>query len=187
MSGMTSPELETVMKLEKVNENPSITISSRDYDQLERIAMAGIRTRRHAYVAQFLADELERAAVLPLPQMSEKVVKIYSDVTFRDDATCKFRRVTLVYPGEEDVALGRISLLTPIGAALIGLSEGQTIGWRTATGEPHRLTVMKVHSEIVVPTLPSHDAEDAFLAECINRWENEGGAVGRMEKVDRES
>jgi regulator of nucleoside diphosphate kinase len=79
---------------------------------------------------------------------------MYSDVTFRDDATKQLRRVILVYPGEEDIALGRISILTPIGTALIGLTEGQTIGWQTATGAPRRLTVMKVHAQTIAPMRP---------------------------------
>jgi regulator of nucleoside diphosphate kinase len=53
--------------------------------------------------------------------------------------------VTLVYPGEADIGQGRISVLTPVGAALIGLSKGQSIDWATRTGETRRLTVIEVH------------------------------------------
>lgn len=50
----------------------------------------------------------------------------------------------LVYPGEADIAAGRVSVLTPIGTALIGLAEGQSIVWQTRTGVSKRLTVLKV-------------------------------------------
>jgi regulator of nucleoside diphosphate kinase len=66
-----------------------------------------------------------------------------STVEFRSD-TGQQRRVTLVYPGEADFAQGRISILTPIGAALIGLSPGQSIAWTSRDGRQHRLTVLSV-------------------------------------------
>ena len=139
------------MNMIDLYDKPPITISSHDYDQLERIAMAGVRGSRYPRIAQCLVDELARAAVVPVHEMDAKVVTMCSDLTFRDDTTGDFRRVTLVYPGEEDIALGRISILTPVGTALIGLSEGQAIGWRTATGEPRRLTVMRVYSRRTAP------------------------------------
>jgi regulator of nucleoside diphosphate kinase len=65
-----------------------------------------------------------------------------SIVEFSSDAGQ--RRVTLVYPVEADIAEGRISILTPIGAALIGLSQGQSIAWTARDGRRHRLTVLEV-------------------------------------------
>jgi regulator of nucleoside diphosphate kinase len=52
--------------------------------------------------------------------------------------------VTLVYPGEADISQGRVSVLTPIGTALIGLGVGKSIAWETRTGELRQLTVMQV-------------------------------------------
>jgi regulator of nucleoside diphosphate kinase len=67
-----------------------------------------------------------------------------SRVTFRDDVTSQIRAVTLVYPGEADVSLGKISVLTPVGAALIGLSVSQSIEWETQSGGRRSLTVLAV-------------------------------------------
>ena len=64
-----------------------------------------------------------------------------SEVIFRDDATGLQKRVTLVYPKSADIEEGRISVLTPIGAALIGLAAGQAISFVAPSGElriPHR-------------------------------------------------
>ena len=64
-----------------------------------------------------------------------------SEVTFRDDATGSQKQVTLVYPKAADIDAGRISVLTPIGAALIGLSAGQAISFDNTlrrTEIPHR-------------------------------------------------
>lgn len=54
------------------------------------------------------------------------------------------RQVTLVFPGEADIAEGKVSVTTPIGAALIGLSAGQSIDWTARDGRVHRLTVESV-------------------------------------------
>ena len=56
-----------------------------------------------------------------------------SQVVYRDEGTGRIREVALVYPHEADINLNRISVLTPVGAALIGLAEGQSIEFRTPT------------------------------------------------------
>ena len=54
------------------------------------------------------------------------------------------REVTLVYPDQADIDQGRISILTPIGTALLGLRAGQSIAWRTRDGRKDVLTVEEV-------------------------------------------
>lgn len=54
------------------------------------------------------------------------------------------RQVTLVYPGEANIAEGKMSILTPIGTALLGLSAGQSIDWTARDGRTHRLEVAAV-------------------------------------------
>jgi regulator of nucleoside diphosphate kinase len=94
-------------------------------------------------LALVLAEELERAHVLA-DVRSGHSVGMGSEVEFRDDTTGKVQTLTLVYPGDADIAQGRISVLTPVGAALIGLSAGDSITWETRTGEVRRLTVLKI-------------------------------------------
>ena len=67
-----------------------------------------------------------------------------SEVEFRDDTTGKVQRVTLVYPEEADISQRKISVLTPVGTALIGLRNGHSITWETPNGEVRQLTVMSV-------------------------------------------
>jgi regulator of nucleoside diphosphate kinase len=66
-----------------------------------------------------------------------------STVEFRPDGG-QPRRVTLVFPGDADISEGKISILTPVGTALIGLAPGQSIAWTARDGRRHRLTVLKV-------------------------------------------
>jgi regulator of nucleoside diphosphate kinase len=65
-------------------------------------------------------------------------------VTFIDDISGQKRTVILVYPDEANVDAGKISILTPIGAALIGLSAGQSIEFQTPSGGWRSLTVIAV-------------------------------------------
>jgi regulator of nucleoside diphosphate kinase len=73
------------------------------------------------------------------------VVQMGSTVHFQSDDG-RMRRVELVFPGQADISADRISILTPIGAALIGLTKGQSMPWRTRDGQVRRLTVMSVHA-----------------------------------------
>ena len=67
-----------------------------------------------------------------------------SEVTFRDDRTGRVQSMRLVYPRESDVAKSRLSVLTPVGAALIGVRVGESVTWETPSGELRQLTVISV-------------------------------------------
>lgn len=121
---------------------PPITLRNRDVERLGQLAEAA--AQRHPTTAEFLAGEVARAKVAPDSAPLPGVVCMESELTFRDDTTGKEKHVTLVYPPEADVEAGRISVLTPIGAALIGLSVGQSISFETPSGERRSLTVLSV-------------------------------------------
>ncbi|OHV17643.1 nucleoside diphosphate kinase regulator [Methylorubrum extorquens] len=95
-------------------------------------------------VAAFLSDELDRVQIVRGGVAQGAFARMGSRVVFRDNSTGRTQSVTLVYPGEADIEQGKVSILTPIGAALIGLSKGQSINWATRTGETRRLTVLEV-------------------------------------------
>ncbi|WP_262027010.1 GreA/GreB family elongation factor [Microvirga sp. Mcv34] len=94
--------------------------------------------------AKLLALELALARVVSPASLPPNVISMHSVFEFRDGITDQVRRGMLVYPGEEDDGLGRISILSPLGAALIGLSEGQSFQWRSATGLQWTLQVIRV-------------------------------------------
>ncbi|MCG7394582.1 nucleoside diphosphate kinase regulator [Microvirga sp. ACRRW] len=122
---------------------PPITITTVDYDRLAWIANAGINGQYYT-VAEMLADELDRATVAAPGTIRPDIVTMHSEVEYRDEVTGDVRHATLVYPGEEDLDAGRISVLTPVGAALIGLSEGQSMEWRGPTGGSRKIMVQRV-------------------------------------------
>ncbi|MEE1656522.1 nucleoside diphosphate kinase regulator [Microvirga sp. CF3062] len=121
---------------------PRITLTATDYEKLSALADAAAHTMPD--VAAELADELDRAHVLPRGKQRADAVHMGCEVDFRGDVTGRVQSVTLVYPNEADISKGRISVLTPIGTALIGLPVGQSIDWTTRTGESKRLTVLGV-------------------------------------------
>ena len=82
--------------------------------------------------------------MLPASDVPEDVVTMHSQVSYIDETTGERRRVTLVYPDEADVPAGRVSVLAPVGAALLGLSTGQTIEWEFPKGAHRRLRVLAV-------------------------------------------
>jgi regulator of nucleoside diphosphate kinase len=91
-----------------------------------------------------LEAELDRADVLLAAEVPDDVVTMYSRVRYLDETTGERRSVTLVYPDETDVERGRISVLAPVGSALLGLSEGQSIDWEFPRGARRRLRVEEV-------------------------------------------
>jgi regulator of nucleoside diphosphate kinase len=120
---------------------PRIVLTAEDHARLSMLARAASASMPD--VASALADELDRARVLAKGRHPEHIVRMGSEVEFRDDAG-KVQTVTLVYPDEADISRGRISVLTPIGAALIGLRTESSITWHTRSGAIRRLTVLQV-------------------------------------------
>ena len=121
---------------------PPIILSAEDYGRLSILANAA--RKRMPDLADELADEVGRAHVLATGELPRNVVCMNSEVEFRDDTTGKIRTVILVYPEEADILKGRISVMTPVGTALIGLPIGHSINWETPNGDARQLTVLAV-------------------------------------------
>ncbi len=99
---------------------------------------------RDALSAERLGAELDRAVVVET--LPPGVVAPGARVRFRDERTGVEREAVLVYPSEADASAGRISVLAPIGAALLGLSAGGTISWPLPDGREARLRILAVDS-----------------------------------------
>jgi len=118
---------------------PAIRILAADYDRLVNLAEGATGMPE---TAGFLMQELDRAQLVSNPAIA--AVQMGSRVRYRDHASNREQEVQLVYPAEADMSRGRVSVLTPIGAALIGLEEGATIAWRDRSGQEKTLTVLEV-------------------------------------------
>lgn len=120
---------------------PRIVVSDTDFKRLTDLALGAID--RFPEVAQELEIEMGRAEVVQEASVPANVVRMDSIVEFRTDSAQQ-RRVKLVFPGEADISQDKISVLTPIGVALIGLAAGQSITWTARDGKQHTLTVIAV-------------------------------------------
>jgi len=117
---------------------PPIMVSDADYDRL--VELANAVSARNPLMADGLLAELGRAEIVG--ELPKGVVAMGSRVEYRSDGAV--RNVTLVFPNEADIATGKVSIMTPIGTALIGLSEGQSMAWTARDGRHHELTVLRV-------------------------------------------
>ena len=118
-----------------------IIVSNAEYERLTDLASASME--RLPAVAQELLDELERAKIVGDKDVPKDVVRMGSTVTFKSDDG-NTRTLKLVYPADESLDEHRISVMTPVGVALIGLGTGQSISWTARDGKHHRLTVIQV-------------------------------------------
>lgn len=125
---------------------PRILIGEIDHERLTGLATGALD--RIPDVADELLSELERATVVKPAAVPPHTIQMGSTLEYRADDG-RQRKVTLVFPGEADIAEGKISILTPIGTALIGLSKGQSIDWLARDGRTHQLTILSVDQPII--------------------------------------
>ena len=99
---------------------------------------------RQPVVAAMLLEEIERAELHEAETLPETAITIGSEVDFVDERTSQLRSVELVLPAMANIAEGRISILTPMGAALYGLTAGQSIDWPDLDGHERRIQILRV-------------------------------------------
>jgi regulator of nucleoside diphosphate kinase len=126
------------------NTLPPITLGSRDLARLEQLLESPALRRLPA--AQALGAELERARVLSPDEVPGDVVTMNATVTCIDEVGGDKHLFTLVYPQDADVATGKVSVLAPVGSALLGLSVGQVIDWQAPGGRALKLRVTGVQA-----------------------------------------
>lgn len=95
-------------------------------------------------VSELLLNEIGRAKLHGADRIPGNVVTMYATVRFVDEAGGKESTYQLVYPAEADISAGRISILTPVGAGLLGLREGQSILWPDREGKERELRIVEV-------------------------------------------
>lgn len=141
-----------------MNETP-IHLTREDYDRLRLLVTTALYTTTHATLAK-LRDELDRAFVLESDAQREGLVTLESRVKFEDLTTGEVEDYTLTFPDRANVDEKRLSILAPIGTALIGYREGDVVSWETPGGV-RRLKIRQVtqpaptRADLVSSTSPS--------------------------------
>ena len=119
---------------------PLIRVSRFDLERLERLLeKVGPRPE-----LERLRDELDRAEVIEPSDVPPNVVTMNSRIRFADEETGEESEISLVFPRHADTEQGRISILAPVGPALLGLSVGATIEWPVPEGRTRRLRVVAI-------------------------------------------
>ncbi|PVA10366.1 nucleoside diphosphate kinase regulator [Pelagivirga sediminicola] len=121
---------------------PKIVIDAAELRHIEALAEGAYQ--RNPALADRLLDELGRARIVETAKLPKDVVSIGSAVTYRDETSGQEKMVTLVYPEHADISRDRVSIMTPIGVSLLGLSEGAAFYWDTRDDQRRMLTVIKV-------------------------------------------
>ena len=124
------------------NARPPIHLLAAESDMVASLALQ--TEHRHPVVAAMLLEEIERAELHEPDTLPDNAVTIGSQVDFVDERTSQLRTVELVLPATANIAEGRISILTPMGAALYGLTAGQSIDWPNLDGEKRRIRILRV-------------------------------------------
>ncbi|MDE2612830.1 MAG: nucleoside diphosphate kinase regulator [Burkholderiales bacterium] len=125
-----------------MSKRPEIIVSSRDAERLENLLAALPRTGLIGRAE--LEAELERATVVEPEKVPPTVVTMNSTVKFAVESSSEDFELTLVYPKDADTSGKTISILAPVGSALLGLKQGDEIAWPKPGGGLIKVTVKEV-------------------------------------------
>ncbi len=121
---------------------PVIHMIDHESDTIEGFAMA--MEARNPKVAELLYEELGRAVLHTAEDMPPNIVTMNCTVEFIDEKSGMRRMLKLVYPKDADIGHDRLSILTPMGAGLIGMVAGETIAWPDRSGVERMLRIVNV-------------------------------------------
>lgn len=114
------------------------TLTELDHVRLARLT----NTAGHASHEEAIDAVLRAAELVPSRSVSPDVVTMYSQVELADLASDKRFRLTICYPADAEPAMGFVSVLSPVGASLIGRRIGSVARWQTPGGDERAAEVM---------------------------------------------
>lgn len=120
---------------------PTIYVTEADHEILSNLAEA---VADRAAGSRVLAGEMARAVIVDPGQAPQTFASIGSTLAYQDLSSGQVRRVRLSLPRDASIDEGRISVLSPVGAALIGMTAGESFHWIDKDGRPRGVRVIKV-------------------------------------------
>lgn len=130
----------------KVPARPPLNLIDAEADVLADLALRVEAAQPE--LAALLLGEIDRATLHPEGALPPHVVSMGRRVTFVDEGCSTRREVRLVYPHDADIGQGLVSVMTPVGAGLIGLAEGDVIDWPDREGYVRRLRIERVEDGV---------------------------------------
>ncbi len=131
----------------------SIYISSEDHSKLRLLLSAVLRSNATASLHK-LREELDRAIVVDPSALPADVVTMGSTVQFEDLGSGEVEEYTLTFPDQANIEQKRLSILAPIGTALIGFRVGDIVNW-TTPGGVRQLKLHRVTQSHAAPSKPT--------------------------------
>ena len=128
---------------------PPLHLLAAESDMVATLALQA--EHRQPVVAAMLLEEIERAELHEPGTLPGNAVTLGSEIVFIDERTSQLRTVELVLPARANIAEGRISILTPMGAALYGLTADQSIDWPDLDGHERRIRIVRVRQPFDEP------------------------------------
>lgn len=125
-----------------MSSRPNIIISSRDAARLDAL-LESLPTAAFPGRAE-LEKELSRARIVEPEEVPASIVTMNSTVKFRVESSSEVFSLDLVYPKDMDSSSSKISILAPVGSALLGLSQGDEIEWPEPGGGSLRVRVEEI-------------------------------------------
>lgn len=111
------------------------TLTELDHVRLLNLLRRNARGDGSAAQLQAIGDMLDASALVPSREVMPDVVTMYSQVVLQDIQTGQRNTLTLCYPADTEPAVGFVSVLSPVGSALLGLRVGSIARWSTPTGD----------------------------------------------------
>ena len=120
------------------------TLTELDHVRVLNLLRRDARGDRSSAQAQAIEDMLDAADLVPSREVRPDVVTMYSQVLLQDTRTHQRTTLTLCYPADTEPAAGLVSVLTPVGSALLGLRVGHIARWSTPTGDQKAAKVLAI-------------------------------------------
>ena len=121
---------------------PPLHMLAAESDMVASLALQA--EHRFPLIAAMILEEIERAELHEPSTLPADAVTVGSKVDFVDERSGLMRKVELVLPARANIAEGKISIMTPMGAALYGLTAGQSIDWPDLDGHQRRIQILRV-------------------------------------------
>jgi regulator of nucleoside diphosphate kinase len=124
---------------DRTHSKPIVYVADAELDQLTNLA-----DQATGPGSALLRQEVDRAIIVMPDEGPQVFVRLNSTVEYADLLSGRTRTVTVVLPQDADIDRDRISLITPVGAALFGLTPGESFAWTAEDGRPCLLIVISI-------------------------------------------
>jgi regulator of nucleoside diphosphate kinase len=120
-----------------------IYVTEADFEILSNLAQAAAH---RSLGGRVLADEMARAWIVEPGEAPRPFARIGSTVRYQDLSSGQIRQVRLTLPRDASIDDHRISVVTPVGAALIGMTAGETFQWTDPEGRARGVRVLDLQA-----------------------------------------